>query len=564
MAGQNRISIVVKSDVKDALAGLLSVKKAIDSLGDTKSGTDRRPLEALAADVTNLERVTRASTGGMIRDWDHFDASMRGASVTGRLFEKTMRDTTKVLADAGALLSDGNDSSGTTLLSKIRRVDAAFTGWGKTLRGIGSGVWSTRSHRGYGGLLTGIVTAPLKLLGGMLGAAGTVGSLGGGLMGFGNSVPVVAQLTTGLGALLTTISPLIPLIAAFGALLLVWPTVVGAAVFVINALGLAFTTLAAIVVASLGPLGVFTAIIGGVGLGAVLGFQNALKSAGPQFAAFRKEVGNIKDSFTTLTKTLAADFMPWFTSMGHIVQNVLGYFNQLATIAGKSGLDGVFKSLSSGGIARLNKDFVAFVQPIGHLIQKTIAFAFGRGGREGQSALTHDFAHLSAWASKTFAPIVKWFDKQHFTKTGERWLNEIMEKIENSAIWNNLGDFIKKDLKKAGTAAADAFASAMADEIKIWMPTILMDIVNPLSGIDWAGIIGGSGGAAAGAGGYYVVPGGGTGSNPTGGGGGGMGGGGPHGHVTINHVHVQNITTAGQARALAARLSTAQGNMRLR
>ncbi len=74
-------------------------------------------------------------------------------------------------------------------------------------------------------------------------------------------------------------------------------------------------------------------------------------------------------------------------------------------------------------------------------------------------------------------PIVDWFNRQHFTQTGIRWLHELTTALLQSGAWNNLWNNVKQMAAQAGAAAGHAFAQAAMDEI-----TNMLNQFNPFAG----------------------------------------------------------------------------------
>ncbi len=342
-----------------------------------------------------------------------------GGSSGGGLFgdaARGMADVEQGARDLSATLGDDN-TDGTT-----RRANLFF----RAIGGLGDGLTRLGSIIDGGGVrgpltfLRNILAAPLGLVGGLLSGSAALASTG----------SAAAPLLAVAGAAGAAAAAVGALAIAFFAI----PAAAALVTFVISAITVELTTLAAAVVAAAGPLGVLVAVLGGLGFAAMEAFNRLRSSSGPWAVSFRAEISKLSDGFSFLTKQLAVDFLPWFDKVGKIALNVLGYFNHLAVVAGKGGLGAVFKSLVDGGFARLNNDFLSFISPIGDVIAKVIAFAFGRGGAEGEAILKADFSRFGEWFSKAFAPVEAWLARQHFEKTGARWATELL----NSSVWKSL------------------------------------------------------------------------------------------------------------------------------
>lgn len=301
---------------------------------------------------------------------------------------------------------------------------------------------------------------------------------------------------TQFGGAISALAPLAGLagvgIAALIAGLILMPVVAGAAVFILTVLADTIGTLGAMVYAALGPLGVLAAILGGVGAAFFLAGQRAIKGGGA-FTDFAARVEKVVGQFHDLIYTIGERLLPVFNRLAGAASIALHYFGQLAQMP----LNEAFHSLATKGAKML----ASFVTQAGHILANpfrlAIRIAFSQGTAQqqlggilshlggylfGQTISVPVSAHRGAaqgasvmpkFQPGALQPIINWFNRHNFTKTGERWGNEIVKGIEHSGILGRLGTWLLSVLKDAGRRAWHAFVSAAEYEIKSAIPRLL-------------------------------------------------------------------------------------------
>jgi hypothetical protein len=349
--------------------------------------------------------------------------------------------------------------------------DKAASKVNKTMSGGPLGLFDAIGNVGYGLLkLGGFAQKGEAALGDLATSAsdgeGAMAGLGSALSGL---APVAGVLTTG--------------IAALGAALLVLPALAGVATFALTALLDVVTILSAVVVAALGPLAVFGGLLAALGGGFFLAGQRALKGGGI-FKDFGDTVEKVTGQFHDLVYTLGGRFLPLFEQLAGAASTALHYLNQIAKLPLKQ----AFQSLSTTGVAMLNK----FVYAVANVLKKpfklAVDIAFGSGGANAQQAIGNWWTSLTNYLfgyTKTrpihigsaivfeqkniqgaLQPIVDWFDRQNFTATGLRWAHDIIDGAINA--WNHdkgLRQAVRAIMDDAGRMGANAFKAAFAAEI---------------------------------------------------------------------------------------------------
>ena len=291
-----------------------------------------------------------------------------------------------------------------------------------------------------------------------------------------------------LGQTVSSLAPLLGVLTtvttAFGAALLVLPALVAGVTFVLVALLDVVTTLAAGLAALAGPLSIVGVLLGGLGAGFVLAGQRAIKGGGV-FKDFAKTVAQVEGQFHDLIYTLAQRFLPLFDRLAGAAKTALTYLGQVAKLPLKK----AFESLSTTGVAMFSK----FVYGVANVLKKpfrlAIEIAFGKGGQNAQTAISswwdsltnYLFGYTSThpalspngkWLGLTttrvngaLKPILDWFNRQHLTKTGEKWSNEIIQGFLLSNGAKNLGKWAQQTASHAGHIAGLAFKATFTAEI---------------------------------------------------------------------------------------------------
>ena len=266
-----------------------------------------------------------------------------------------------------------------------------------------------------------------------------------------------------------------------GALFLM-PAAAGAATFVMTALLEVATTLTAVVAGFVAPLTLVTGLLAALGAGFGFAAVTAMKGNGP-FAALANKVHDLGGEFHGLGRALAHDFLPYFWDLANAAQTALNYLSKVA----KMPLNEAFKSLSTQGVHLLSK----FLYGVGHALAKPfrlaiqLAFNSGSGMKNTVQSWWDSFTHYLFGYVKTkrielrpgkfgftkqtvdgaLKPIMDWFGRQHFEKTGRDWADKIMSALKSSGLDKKLEDFIGPIATSAGSKAGAAFEAAFMAQL---------------------------------------------------------------------------------------------------
>ena len=373
------------------------------------------------------------------------------------------------LGDAGSRVGHalGDANNQTSFASRLDRL-------GKTLSGFRVG-----GPFGLGAVVSGIV----NLAGGAIQAGTAIGTLaqafGNWLVGVSDGVPILGSFGVALGGLVAAFGELLPFVTPVIAALLIVPVVAAAATFALHLLGGAVLTLAAVLVGFIPPLTLLATLMGGFGAAIVIAGKRALEG-GPRFAALHRIIDQIRSGFDALEKTLALRLRPVFELIGNDVLRLIHYFDNLAKLP----LDQAIKNFSTHGVHLISQ----MVDQIAHLLAspfKAMVSAAFASGSQMRVVLIHQFNELRDYlfghAESIFVapihqtmtthvpgalqPILDWFNRQHFTQTGLRWLGEITHALMTSGAWASLWGSIKAQAAAAGAAAGHAFAAAAEAEL---------------------------------------------------------------------------------------------------
>ncbi len=195
-------------------------------------------------------------------------------------------------------------------------------------------------------------------------------------------------------------------------------------------------------------------------------------------------IGELQDKFKSLVATLSQRFRPELVKLGDAANTALSYLGRIAKLP----LAEAFRSLGTEGVAMLNK----FVYGVANVLKKpfrlAIQVAFGAGGANTNQAIASWWDSLTKYLfgytkSKpihigsmiviekkniqgALQPMLDFFNRQHFVKTGLRWAGEIIDGVVR--LWHHdkgLRDAVRAIFKDAGHMAAKAFKAAFSDEI---------------------------------------------------------------------------------------------------
>jgi hypothetical protein len=293
-----------------------------------------------------------------------------------------------------------------------------------------------------------------------------------------------------LGMAAASVAPVLATLAGgaivLGGALLVLPALAAAAAFALTFLLDAATTLAAILGGLVAPLSLLAGLLGLLGGGFFLAGQRAMQGGG-QFAAIGTKVEHLTGQFKALIRTLASDFEPIFWRIANVAQIALNYFDKLAHM---DNLRQAFRSLSTEGVSLLNKLVYGAGNLLARPFRMAVHFAFDSNGMAGAvtswwTSLTNYLFGYSKMHPIPLAqmlaqgmpgqqlkhhlgalnPISEWFGKQNFTKTGQRWSNEIIDGFIHSKGAKNLAQWASTAAGHAGHEAGIAFRAALTAEI---------------------------------------------------------------------------------------------------
>ncbi len=295
-------------------------------------------------------------------------------------------------------------------------------------------------------------------------------------------------IMAGLGTTLTSLAPLAGIaatgFAALGAALLVLPALAAAVTFAFVALLDTVTILSAVVVAFLGPLSLLAGLLGGLAAGFIIGGKAALVGK-HQFHDFGQTIKDLKEQFDKFGKLLGHLFLPYFFQLAHAASTALTYLSRIAKLP----LAQAFHSLATTGLAMLSKFLYGVANVLKRPFRLAIQVAFGgAGGANSNRAIAQWWDSLTKYLfgyTKTrpihigsmivfekknirgaLQPVIDFFNRQHFVKTGIRWAHDIIDGLVR--LWEHdkaLRDAVKKVLSDAGHVAGKAFKSAFFAEM---------------------------------------------------------------------------------------------------
>jgi hypothetical protein len=351
-------------------------------------------------------------------------------------------------------------------------------------------------------------TVGKKLNGGPLGLVGAIGSVSEGILKMGGFVQdgvsdlgkmssegeqaggVMASLGGTLGSLAPVAGAATAGIAAIGAALLALPALAGVATFALVALLDTVTTLSAVVAAAAGPLGLLAGLLGGLGAAFVIAGKKALEGHG-MFAHLARKVSDLRGQFAGLTRTLAERFLPYFWELTNAAQTALNYLGKIAKLP----LNAALRSLSTEGVHLVNQFVYSVADALKGPFRLAVELAFGSRGENAQQAVSNWWDSMTDYLfgyTKThpmnihkdaiqmpdtvvagaLQPILDWFGRQHFTKTGIKWSNEIINGVIHGKGGHNIAAWASTIASHAGTLAGKAFMATLRAEITNLFPNL--------------------------------------------------------------------------------------------
>lgn len=236
-------------------------------------------------------------------------------------------------------------------------------------------------------------------------------------------------LKFGLPALLGAGTAALALTGNLGALAPILPVLaVG-----VGALLAPFLSLAAVMVALVGPLGLIAGLLGALGLGFVFAAKQAFGKGGGLAGA----LANLKSEFSDLAETLAGRFRPIFMWLINSASDALKYLDRIAKLP----LAQAFHSLATTGVRAVTK----FLEQVGHLVAKplylAVQLAFGKPGQGVSNQLGSlwdqviRFFRRPQFGGPSIVSIISgWVGQHDFTSVGMRWGTELA-----SAVFSAIG-----------------------------------------------------------------------------------------------------------------------------
>jgi hypothetical protein len=222
-----------------------------------------------------------------------------------------------------------------------------------------------------------------------------------------------------------------------------------------------------------------------------------------QTLANKSVMAGVAKQFHDLGHTLGQDFHPQIESLITSLVTALHYLNQVAHLP----LDKAFQSLATKGVHLLDKFVRGVGSAISEPIRLAIKVAFGKnsglqGALQGwwDSARAFLFGEVSKHPltinlgrghksgggivlgkpqAGALQPLIQWFGRQHFEKTGGQWAQSIVNGVTApGGVWDHLKPFVVKVADTAGTAAGKAFTAAFVAEATQLVPAVADIIAN--------------------------------------------------------------------------------------
>lgn len=202
-------------------------------------------------------------------------------------------------------------------------------------------------------------------------------------------------------------------------------------------------------------------------------------------------IGEIQEKFGELVKTLSSDFRPELEKLAGAALTALNYLDRIAKLPLKQ----AFRSLSTEGVRLISK----FVYGVANVLKKpfrlAIQLAFGTGGENAQRAITswwdsltgylfgysnrhpvklgdHVIGFTTTQVAGALQPIVDWFNRQRFIKTGLRWSKEIIDGIIHGPSGKNFAKWAGAVFADAGDKAGQAFKASLTAEVTGLLPDL--------------------------------------------------------------------------------------------
>jgi hypothetical protein len=216
---------------------------------------------------------------------------------------------------------------------------------------------------------------------------------------------------------------------------------------------------------------------------------------------------DLEDKFHSLVDTLSKDFAPEILRLGQAAATALKYLGNIAKLP----LEQAFRNLATRGV----KLFSAFIYGVANVLKKpfrlAIEIAFGKSGTTVQKAATDWWDSFTGYlfgyqkthpvfapdgkflgittstVNGALQPLLDWFGRQHFTKTGLRWSDEIIGGFVRSGGARKLQAWASSVAGHAGHVAGIAFKRTLTAELSSlagWFSRKWISwSVNPLSHI---------------------------------------------------------------------------------
>jgi hypothetical protein len=203
---------------------------------------------------------------------------------------------------------------------------------------------------------------------------------------------------------------------------------------------------------------------------------------------------DLEEKFHKLVDTLAKDFQPQILALGTAAATALHYLSNIAKLP----LDEAFRNLATKGVKLLSKFIYGVARVLKKPFRLAIEIAFGQGGSTMQQSVQSWWDSFSGYLfgyTKTkrvrmgfhafvtkiqvagaLQPFVDWFQRQHFTKTGLKWADDIIHGLRHSKFGSDLSAWVETIAKHAGSVAGQAFVAAFKAELES-IPGLIADVV---------------------------------------------------------------------------------------
>lgn len=462
--------------------GAFKTPKDINVVADKLSNL-ARAQEALGMHADELAvKLNHAEGAAHTAKWAEFNAVMDESAKASHDFERAWSDSERALQSSARIAKDTEralSDVGKTVKVAGKEVDKTSAFWGKLANRL------DKSAAGFNRVGIGLfrvgyfIGAPIKGLA-LLTHAAELGDR------------TFSKFLGPLGFIAGPLSAIIGLATAAAGALLLLPTAIGAIVAALTVLADIAGTGLAFFVGLIPPVTMLVGLLGGLGAAfayvttqsiknartaqdhadalrtlhaAQATYNQDLKKQGAndpqtlralvdlhkaQDAFSQSQLGvainsaHIEDKFKSLVGTLSKDFTPEIISGTKALSGWLSYLDKVAHMP----LNKAFASLAGAGVNRLQHNLEAIGGRIGPVIQDAIAVAFG--SQNLRNKMVHDWNQIMNFLSGPHGalnPVEKWFNMQHFQRTGFRWAHELLSWINSSGLMGDVASLLGNAIK---------------------------------------------------------------------------------------------------------------------